>query len=108
RSVLDARALHDALPICFDGVVFSDDMQMHAITRHYGLEQAIQLAISAGIDVMTFSNNIKQSEERTVDRVHRVIKDLVQSGKISKERIDKSYRRIMALKRQYLYDDVNR
>ncbi|MFO7256087.1 MAG: glycoside hydrolase family 3 N-terminal domain-containing protein [Bacteroidota bacterium] len=92
----------------FDGVVFSDDMQMHAITRHYGLEQAIQLAISAGIDVMTFSNNIKQSEERTVDRVHRVIKDLVQSGKISKERIDKSYRRIMALKRQYLYDDVNR
>src|SRR5690606_28409444 len=89
----------------FHGVVFSDDMQMHAITRHYGLEQAIALAINAGIDVMTFSNNIDQSEERTVDKVHRVIKDLVRSGTIPKERIDQSYRRIMALKKQYLYDD---
>lgn len=89
----------------FQGVVFSDDMQMHAITRHYGLEQAIMLAINAGIDVMTFSNNIDQSEERTVDRVHRVIKDLVRSGKIPGERIDQSYRRIMGLKREYLYDD---
>lgn len=89
----------------FHGVVFSDDMQMHAITRHYGLEQAIALAINAGIDVMTFSNNIDQSEERTVDKVHRVIKDLVRSGTIPKDRIDQSYRRIMALKKQYLYDD---
>jgi beta-N-acetylhexosaminidase len=89
----------------FDGVVFSDDMQMHAITRHYGLEQAITLAINAGIDIMTFSNNIDQSEERTVDKVHRIIKDLVRSGKIPNERIEESYRRIMALKRKYLYYD---
>jgi beta-N-acetylhexosaminidase len=89
----------------FEGVVFSDDMQMHAITRHYGLEQAIMLAINAGIDVMTFSNNIDQSEERTVDKVHRVIKDLVRSGKIPAERIEESYRRIIALKREYLYSD---
>lgn len=90
--------------LAFNGVVFSDDMQMHAITRHYGLEQAIALAINAGIDVMTFSNNIDQSEERTVDKVHRVIKELVRSGKIPAERIQESYRRIMALKRQYLYN----
>src|SRR5690606_24668153 len=42
----------------FDGVVFSDDMQMHAITKHYGLEEAIRMAINAGIDILTFSNNI--------------------------------------------------
>lgn len=91
----------------FDGVVFSDDMQMHAITRHYGLEDAIRLAINAGVDIMTFSNNIHQSEERTVDRVHRIIKDHVHAGKISRERIDESYRRIMALKKKYLYDKVD-
>lgn len=90
----------------FDGVVFSDDMQMHAITRHYGLEDAIRLAINSGVDVMTFSNNIDQSEERTVDKVHRIIKDLVRSGRIPQERIEESYRRIMALKREYLYDDA--
>lgn len=88
----------------FDGVVFSDDMQMHAITKHYGLEDAIRLAINAGVDIMTFSNNIHQSEERTVDRVHRIIKDQVNGGKISRERIDESYRRIMALKKKYLYE----
>lgn len=90
----------------FDGVVFSDDMQMHAITKHYGLEDAIRLAINGGIDIMTFSNNIDQSEERTVDRVHRIIRDLVNEGKITRERVDDSYRRIMTLKKKYLYDDA--
>ncbi len=84
----------------FDGLVFSDDMQMHAITRHYGLEEAIRLAINAGIDIMTFSNNIVGSEERTVDKVHSIIKRLVASGSISEERINQSYRRIMAAKKR--------
>jgi beta-N-acetylhexosaminidase len=84
----------------FDGVVFSDDMQMQAISKHYGLEETIKRAILAGVDIMTFSNNIAGSEERTVDKVHQVIKDFVQSGVISKDRIDQSYRRIMKLKKR--------
>src|SRR5690606_7689504 len=43
----------------FNGVIFTDDMQMHAITKHYGLEEAIKLAINGGVDIMTFSNNIQ-------------------------------------------------
>lgn len=88
----------------FDGVVFSDDMQMHAITKHYGLVDAIRLTINAGVDVMTFSNNIDQSEERTVDRVHKIIRGLVDEGKIPVKRIDESYRRVMKLKKKYLFD----
>jgi beta-N-acetylhexosaminidase len=84
----------------FDGVIFSDDMQMHAITKHYGLEEAIKLAINGGIDIMTFSNNIYGSEERTVEKVHEVIRKMVQSGAIKTERIDASFRRIMALKQK--------
>ncbi len=84
----------------FNGLVFSDDMQMHAITKHYGLEEAIRLAINAGIDIMTFSNNIVGSEERTVDKVHSIIKKLVASGAISEERINESYGRIMAAKKR--------
>ncbi len=82
----------------FDGVVFSDDMQMHAITKYYGLEKAIKLSIQAGVDVLIFSNNIPASEERTVDAVHRIIKELVRSGEITEERIAQSYARIMKLK----------
>jgi beta-N-acetylhexosaminidase len=82
----------------FDGVIFTDDMQMHAITKHYGLEEAIKLAIVGGVDIMTFSNNIQGSDQRTVDKVHSIIKDMVKKGVIKEDRIDKSFRRIMKLK----------
>jgi beta-N-acetylhexosaminidase len=88
----------------FDGVVFSDDMQMHAITKHYGLEKAIELGINAGLDVIIFSNNIQNSEERTVVVVHKIIKRLVTEGTIPQSRIDQSYDRIMKMKRAYFYE----
>jgi beta-N-acetylhexosaminidase len=84
----------------FDGVVFTDDMQMHAITKHYGLEEAIKLAVNAGVDIMTFSNNISGSDERTVDKVHSIIRGMVESGTIPRARIDESFDRIMGLKRK--------
>lgn len=84
----------------FNGVIFTDDMQMHAITKHYGLEEAIKLAINGGVDIMTFSNNIQGSDVRTVDRVHEIIRKMVQDGVIKKERIDESFKRIMKLKSQ--------
>ena len=84
----------------FNGVIFTDDMQMHAITKHYGLEDAIKLAVNGGVDIMTFSNNIQGSDERTVDKVHSIIKEFVKKGVIKKERIDESFTRIMKLKRR--------
>ncbi len=84
----------------FDGVVFSDDMQMHAITQHYGFEEAIKLAVNAGVDILTFSNNIQNSEDRTVDKVHSIIKKFVMDGTIPVSRIDESYHRIIDLKKK--------
>lgn len=89
----------------FDGVVFTDDMQMHAITKHYGLEEAIRLAINAGVDIMTFSNNISGSDERTVDKVHSIIRGMVRNGTITEARIDESFDRIIKLKKQLTSDD---
>jgi beta-N-acetylhexosaminidase len=89
----------------FNGVVFTDDMQMHAIAKHYGLEEAIRLAVNAGVDIMTFSNNISGTDERTVDRVHSIIRTMVQNGIIKKERIDESFRRIMKLKKQLRFTE---
>lgn len=90
----------------FNGVVFSDDMQMHAISKNFGLEESIRLAINAGVDVMCFSNNIAGSDERTVDKVHAIIKKLVQSGQISPARIDESFQRILQLKARMGNRDV--
>ena len=89
----------------FDGVVFTDDMQMHAITKHYGLEDAIRMAIQAGVDIMTFSNNISGSDERTVDKVHAIIRTMVEKGVITEARIDESFDRIMKLKKQLVFED---
>ncbi len=84
----------------FNGVVFSDDMQMHAISSHYGFEQSIKLAILAGVDILIFSNNIDKATQYTPENIHQTIKKLVQKGDISMSRIDESYQRIQTLKRQ--------
>jgi beta-N-acetylhexosaminidase len=89
----------------FSGVVFTDDMQMQAIAKNYGLEEAIRLAIKAGVDIMTFSNNIAGVDVRTVDKVHDVIRDLVRHGEVSEARIDQSFDRIMYLKRKLAAGD---
>ena len=90
----------------FEGVIFTDDMQMHAITKYYGLEEAIKLAINGGVDIMTFSNNIQGSEERTVDKVHSIIQKMVLSGEIKMERIDESFKRVMKLKQRLSLNDL--
>jgi len=99
-GTLSARMIDSLLrkQLGYNGVVFSDDMQMQAITKHYGLEEAIRLAVNAGVDILCFSNNIAGSEERTVDKVHSIIRAQVESGQIPMERVDQSYRRVMKLK----------
>lgn len=85
----------------FTGPVFSDDMMMQAISKYYGPEESIRLALDAGVDVLLFSNNIKGVKDFAPDNIHRIIKDLVLSGKISRQRIDDSYRRIMKMKAKW-------
>jgi beta-N-acetylhexosaminidase len=84
----------------YEGVVISDDMQMGAIANQYNLETAVRLAILAGVDIIAFSNNIPFSRGASANRLHEIITGLVESGAISPERIDQSYRRIMRLKGQ--------
>ncbi len=81
----------------YSGVVISDDMQMGAISAHYGLETAVERAILAGVDILSFANN-SVFEEDIVARVTDLIRRLVGEGRISEGRIDESYRRIRALK----------
>ena len=99
-GTLSKKIITDVLrnKLNYQGVVYTDDMQMQAITKHYGLEQAVFRAIDAGVDMMIFSNNIQGSENRTLDTVHELIKKMISEGRISEERIDQSYQRIMTLK----------
>lgn len=81
----------------FQGPVFSDDMQMKAVSEHYGFETAVERAVSAGVDVLVFANN-SVYDENAAARAASVIRRLVESGRIDEDRIDRSYRRVKKLK----------
>ena len=83
--------------IGYNGVVISDDLQMKAIADHFGLEEAVKRSLMAGIDILLFGNNLDYDPEIAV-KVNKIIKDLVEKGEISKERIQQSYDRIQTLK----------
>jgi beta-N-acetylhexosaminidase len=81
----------------FRGVVVTDDMNMGAIADEYGRREAIRRAIEAGADILLFGNNLAY-DEHIVEKVHAVIRSLVDDGTIPEARIAQSYERIMRLK----------
>lgn len=85
----------------FQGVVISDDMQMGAITEHYGFAEALILAINAGCDLIALANNAKTYDGTLPIRAHRIIVDAVKAGKISTQRIDEANKRLKRLKTKY-------
>ena len=86
----------------FKGVIISDDMQMKAIADRYGLETAIRLAIDAGVDILLFGNNTSYDPAITT-KATEIIRSLLKNKIITEERIDRSYQRIMELKKRYLF-----
>ena len=82
----------------FKGAIITDDMGMGAITSQFGLETAVEKSLDAGVDILLFANNLTY-DENIASKVIAIIKSLIAEGKISTERIDDSYNRIMKLKR---------
>lgn len=87
----------------YNGVVIADDMQMGAIAKEYGLETAIFRAIEAGIDILTFANN-STFDAGIAIKAAEIIKRLIKTKKISSERINESFNRIMNLKKGVNHD----
>lgn len=81
----------------FDGVVVTDDLQMQGLTQFFDYKTIIEKSIQAGVDIILVSNNLSYNPEITPMTISHVA-SMVQSGRITEERIDTSYRRIMALK----------
>lgn len=83
----------------FRGVIVSDDMEMKAISSHYGLEQSVLLAIAAGIDVLCFGNNMNYDPDIAAKAAGIIVR-AVESGRIPGSRIEASCQRVLALKRR--------
>lgn len=80
----------------FQKVVFSDDMEMKAITDHYGTEESAILAIQAGCDVLIY-----RGDQGFPVAAYEALVKAVEEKRISKERIEISAQRVLNLKKNY-------
>ena len=83
----------------FDGVIISDDLQMQAIANHFPIDDAMALTINAGADMMIFGNQL--GHHSALDLID-TIEDLVREGRVSPERIDEAYSRVVRLKKEII------
>jgi beta-N-acetylhexosaminidase len=80
----------------WNGIVVTDDLQATAITKAFGRDEAVLLALEAGNDLLLFANQ-QLYDPKLVGRVVRVVSAAVASGRIPETRIDEAYDRVQAL-----------
>jgi beta-N-acetylhexosaminidase len=84
----------------FNGVIITDDLAMGAMTKHYSLDEIVELSILAGADMLCLSNNGTVYDQDIVPKVINIIYTKVKNGIIPEERINESYLRITNLKKK--------
>ncbi len=101
-ATLSAKTVNGLLrnKLGFDGVVITDDLQMGAISQKYTLAQTMQLAINAGVDILLFGNQLDPRKTVSSKKLVETVTGLVKKGKVSKERIETSYKRVQKLKQK--------
>ena len=75
-------------------MVISDDLAMGAIVSQYSFEKAVRMAVIAGADLLCLSNNGGTYDINMVPRAVKVIKQMVEDGEVSAERIRQSAERV--------------
>jgi beta-N-acetylhexosaminidase len=83
----------------FDGLIITDGMFMGAISNNYTFDEAVELAINAGNDILLYTTN-KLSGKSLVDSVVGIVMNKISEGKITEQRINESYNRIILKKQQ--------
>jgi len=80
--------------MAYDGVVISDDLLMKAVSEKFGVPDAARLFLEAGGDLVLVCKD-EEAQARTLDHLMKAVVD----GKISKERLQESRRRVERLKK---------
>ncbi len=83
----------------YNGVVMTDDMQMKAITDNYGFEEALILAVNAGVDMFIISSNTSKGSYNAIEAIDIIVNG-VKKGLIKESQIDKSIARIEELRQK--------
>ena len=76
----------------YDGLVFSDDLEMAAVADHFGLDEVGRWGLKAGVDVFLVCHR--------ADRQHHLIEGIAQAlaaGKLDEGPVEAAHRRLDAL-----------
>lgn len=92
----------------YDGIVITDAMKMQAIADHFGEEDAVVMAIKAGVDIPLMPALLQKNEDLLIlDNIIGRIKNEIDLGNISENEIDNSVYRILELKQKRGILDLN-
>ncbi len=103
-ATLSKKILTDLLrkKMGFDGLIITDDMEMNAISKRYSLDEAAVRAVKAGADIVLISTH-----GRSIELIRDGILRAVREGRISRQRIDRSVKRILEAKLRYGIMDID-
>src|SRR5690606_42156350 len=92
RSTLSRPIVHGLLRrrLGFEGLIFSDTMNMKGVTKHYSNGVADAKGLVAGMDVLEFTEDVPKAIEQ--------IKAAIERGEITQDDIDRSCKRVLAAK----------
>ncbi|SEL88110.1 beta-N-acetylhexosaminidase [Paenibacillus sp. cl141a] len=79
----------------FEGLIVTDCLEMHAISKEYGIPEGAIRAIEAGADCVLVSHTLSEQTAAIT-----AVIEAVRSGRLSVELIDKAVDRILALKQR--------
>ncbi|MFD8615049.1 glycoside hydrolase family 3 protein [Streptomyces sp. NPDC059631] len=79
----------------YDGLIVTDGIEMQAISRAYGLERGVVLAIEAGADAICVGGGLH--DEATVLNMRDALVAAVRGGELSEERLADAARRVREL-----------
>ena len=82
----------------FEGPIMTDDMQMGAVTQHFGIREAAARAVTAGADI------IEYRDMGNARKAYLSLKAALESGQIPEELIGEKIQRIVGLKERKLSD----
>ncbi|WP_257347881.1 beta-N-acetylhexosaminidase [Pseudalkalibacillus decolorationis] len=95
-ATLSPRMINDILrdEMNYKGLVFTDAMNMKAISEHFGSGEAAVRAILAGADVIVMPDQLKVAYDALLEAV--------KSERITEERLNESVVRILKAKQQFV------
>ncbi len=86
----------------FDGVVVTDGLDMHAMSKTVGRPESVVLALIAGADLMCIGGDSVTPE--VVEDIVAGVEVAVATGRLTRERLEEAHARVAALAQRFAHD----